>query len=57
VNDDVVTQVDAPLWSKDCHSAEQCWIATCSHGTAQVGVLLSDAKYLALLAVSIDGMQ
>jgi len=59
VHDDVVAQVDAtpPMLSKDCHSAEQRRIAICSRGTAQVGVMLSNAKDLALLVVSIDGMQ
>jgi len=46
-----------PMLSKDCHSAEQRRIAICSRGTAQVGVMLSNAKDLALLAVSIDSMQ
>jgi len=46
-----------PMLRKDCYSAEQCWIATCSCSTAQVSVMLSNAKDLALQAVSIDGMQ
>jgi len=53
----IIAQVDAPLQSKDCHSAEQCCIATFSCSTAQVVVQLGNMKELVLLAVSIDGMQ